>query len=328
MKPGVKSADTGRIPGIATVQRMTRLLFTLFIALDVAALGLWFVLGLAAAKPSHTPLSSLLLFFLLPAAVLAGIVLLYLRGPWPAARLLAVVLAGLPVLLVLSGAGVSRAVAWWHGESFENWAQPDPVVQKQLDSAIAAGDAAGVARIAGDPRASFNQGAALVAALKRLEQHPQDLDLVRALLKAGADANAGGADMAPLAAAIYVSGKAGLEPVRLLLDAGADPNSSRGMQPAWFDALPPSVPASVLPELLSRGAKLAAVDMAGNTALYWTVFHRNWSATALLLERGIDWRNARMPGDGIGLRHRLADELRRHPNDAALQKLSRFDWSR
>lgn len=307
---------------------MTRLIFIGFVSVDAAALALWLLLGLAAAQPSRAPVLSVLLFYALPALALAGVVMLYLRAPGPAARLVAVMLAGLPVLLLAAGVLFSRGVAWWKGESFDGWAQPDRAAQQRVESAIAIGDAAAVARIAGNPRTPINQGAALVAALKRLEQHPTDLAPLQALLHSGGGADAGGADVAPLAAAIRVSRRAGIAPVRLLLDAGADPNASRGMQPSWFEALATGVPGAVLEELLRRGADLRAVDMAGNGALYWAVFHRNWAATAVLIERGMDWRTSRLPGDGESLPHRVAAERRRHPEDAALERLSRVDWRR
>ena len=68
---------------------MSRILFALLMLLNVAALGLWFVLGLAAAKPSHTPVVSVVGFFLLPALLLGAVALLYLRGPWAWSRALA-----------------------------------------------------------------------------------------------------------------------------------------------------------------------------------------------------------------------------------------------
>ena len=75
---------------------MSRMLFALLMVLNVSALGLWFVLGLAAAKPSHTPVVSVVGFFMMPALLLGGVVLLFLRGPWAGSRALAIGLAGLP----------------------------------------------------------------------------------------------------------------------------------------------------------------------------------------------------------------------------------------
>lgn len=300
---------------------MSRLLFTAFIALDAVALGLFFVLGLAAAKPSHTPLLSVVAFFVLPGLALASLVLLFLHGPWAASRTLATLMAALPVLLAVGGAAVSGGVAWWMGESVDGWGRPDPQAQQRLEQAIAAGDAAAVARLGANPRAPVNEGAALVAALRLLEAHPQRLEPLQALLQAGMSANAAGGPEAPLEAAIRVSRHAGAEPVRLLLRGGADPNFRLHGEPAWFAALSSSTDPSVLPALLAAGADLRALDAAGNTGLYWAVFHRNWSAVRQLVERGAAWRHARLP-DGQGLLQAVDAQQRRHPTDADLARLA------
>lgn len=303
---------------------MNRILFFLFLGLDVAALGLIFLLGLAAAGPSRTPVVSVVVFFLLPAALLAALLLLYLRGPWPGSRAVATVLAGLPVLLVAGGALVQLATAWWLGVPIDGATRTDPVVQQRLEQAIASRDAASVAQIASASRETIDDASALIAALRLLESHPGDLAPLRALLAAGASPDAGGADVAPLAEAIRVSRVAGADPVRLLLDAGADPNFSRGMQPAWFEALGPRTDPAVLPALLAHGASLQALDMAGNGPLYWALHHRHWAAVALLVERGADWRHARLPDGGGDLRARIADALRRQPDDPDLVRLAQM----
>ncbi len=244
------------------------LLFWCFVALDGAALGLLFVLGLAAAKPSHTSPLSVVAFFLLPALALAGLILLFLRAPWPMARTAAMVLAGLPVAIVAGGALVSRGVAWKMGVTMDDGLRPDAVAQRTLESAIAANDALAVARIAADRKARINEAAALVAALRQLEKTPGRLDVLRALLQAGVRPNTGGSDEPPLAVAIRASRFTGVEPVMLLLRAGADPNFSSGSQPSFFAALSTKTDPAVLRALLDHGADLRAVDMAGSNAVY------------------------------------------------------------
>jgi hypothetical protein len=302
---------------------VSRLVFMLFIGLDAAALGLFFVLGLAFAKPSHTPVLQVVGFFLLPALLLAGLVLLYLRGPWPASRGVAIGVAALPVLLVLGSAVVTQGVAWQLGEPGDGWGQPDRAAQQRLEVAIRARDGAAVARIAADRNSRVNDGAALVAALRQLEQQPVDLGPLRALLQAGVQPNVGGGAEAPLAAAIRASRHAGAEPVQLLLNAGADPNFRGGSQPAWFAALSNHTHPAVLSALLERGADLRAVDMAGSGAVHWAAFHQNWAAAALLIERGADWQAARA-ANGEGLRQMVSAQLRRNPGDPALVRLERL----
>lgn len=307
-------------PGCA-MNRLALPLFSLLVLADAAVLALMFVLGLAAAKPSHTPVLSVIAFFAVPAALLAGLVWLFLRGPGPAARPVALVLAGLPALLIVGGALLSSGAAWWMGER-DDGGRPDAQLQQRLESAIASNEAATVARIAADPRAPINPGAALVAAVRAMEAPPHSPEPLRALLQAGVKPDSGGGPESPLEAAIRVSGAAGAAPVRLLLDAGADPNHRYASQPAWFAALSARTDPAVLPLLLARGADLRGVDMAGNGPLYWAVFHRHWPALLLLLEHGADPAGARLP-DGQSLRPLVQTERRRQPADPTLAALER-----
>ena len=300
---------------------MSRMLFALLMVLNVSALGLWFVLGLAAAKPSHTPVVSVVGFFMMPALLLGGVVLLFLRGPWAGSRALAIGLAGLPVFIVAASVLLARGAAWREGVSADNWGRPDPVAQQALEAAIAARDAVAVGRIASDRSGRIHDAAALVAAIRLLEQDSAALDPLRALLQAGLKPGANSAGEAPLESAIRVSRVAGTEPVRLLLRAGADPNLRSASSPAWFAALAPRTHPDVLPLLLERGADLRAIDMAGSGAVYWAAYHQNWVATALLIERGADWQ-AVQTQNGQGLRQLVETHLRRAPSDPALTRLA------
>lgn len=300
---------------------MLTILFSLFIALDLAALGLMFVLGLAAAGPSHTPMISVVGFFLVPAPLIAGLVLLYLRGGWPASRGLATVLAGLPAIVIVGAAVMSRGVASLMGESADDDRRPDMTVQRRLESAIVAGDRAAIARIAKASQSRLDEGAALVAALRVLEQDPNAVKPLQVLLEAGFRPDAGASTPTPLVAAIRVSPTAGAAPLRRLLEAGADPNRQTGSSPAWFEALAPRTDAAVLPMLLTRGANLRAVDMAGRDAVYWAAYQENWNAVALLLEQGANWQAVRMP-DGSDLRQRIDARLRAAPGEPTLAGLA------
>ena len=74
--------------------------------------------------------------------------------------------------------------------------------------------------------------------------------------------------------------------------------------------------------MLAHGADLNAVDMAGSNAMYWAVFHQNWAAGALLVERGARWQDVTM-ADGQNLRHRVEAQLRSSPDNPALRALVR-----
>lgn len=300
---------------------MSHVVFALLIAVDALALGLFLLLGLAAAKPSHTPVISVLGFFALPALALLALVWLYRRRPWPMARPLAIGLAGLPALVVVGGAVISGGAAWRAGEPAGGAGRPDAAAQEALEHAIAAGDAASAARLASDRRHPVNDGAALVQAIRRLETKPGDAAVLQALLQAGLQPNAGGGPEPVLAAAIRASRRAGIEPVRWLLAAGADPNHRGGTQPAWFAALQAGTPVEVLALVLDARADLKAVDMAGQGAVQVALAQRHWAALDRLVERGAPWQAARS-SEGQDLRQVVAMQLRRTPDDVALRGLA------
>ena len=232
-------------------------------------------------------------------------------------------MAGLPVAVVVGAALVSRGVAWKMGVPMDEGSRPDGLVQRSLESAIAANDADDVARIAAGRKARINEAAALVASLRQLEKTPGQLDVLRALLRAGVRPNIGGGGEPPLAVAIRASRFAGVEPVVLLLRAGADPNFSGGSQPSFFAALSAKTDPAVLRALLDHGADLRAVDMAGSNAVYWATHHRNWPAAVLLIERGAAWQTVQM-ADGQGFRQFVQTQARQAPGDGSLARLKRL----
>jgi hypothetical protein len=126
---------------------MARLFFWLLISLNGVGLGLWLLLGLAAAKPSHTPLLHVLAFFAVPAAALAAVCVLYGKAPWPWARSVATVLAAAPLVLLLGAAALSGL---WAGRS-GGWvvSAPPPVATaarpaaQQLEAALRASGTTG-----------------------------------------------------------------------------------------------------------------------------------------------------------------------------------------
>lgn len=230
--------------------QVLKALFWLLVALDAGAIGLWFVLGLAAAGPSKTsPLSVLLLLFVVPGAVLAGAVLLWLRAPAEWLRVVALLVVSAPWLALVSssltnGLWLLRNPGGMYGET------------------------------------------KLARALRELESDPQQIETVRALLREGADPNEE-FEMLPLAQAIYLAGRVGDEPVRLLLDAGADPNLKNQFgRPAWFAATGATVDPAVMTLLIERGADLQATEN-GQCGAVWGAWNtRNYRVAMLLVERG------------------------------------------
>lgn len=272
---------------------MLRILFWILVALDVAGVLLWYLLGLAAAGSAGTnPHRVTLLLLVLPLLLLGVAILLFVRGGAPGWRLLAVFLAASPLLLLVS-LGVMARVQFrgaLNDRGEMTFFRVGPL--RELADAIARNDSTRVAALA--PTVNLNQAGLagmtpLMLAMRQLRQTPDRLEVLAILLAAGADPNRGAQAELPLAVAIQVSGRAGIGPVRLLLDAGADPNrSSEFGEPVFFQATGQSAPLEVLTSLLDGGADPHLLSRGGQTALFHAANSRNWKAARLLLERGAD----------------------------------------
>lgn len=272
---------------------MIKLAFWCLVVVDVSGVLLLFALGLAAAGSDRTnPLLVTLLLLVLPGLVLAASVVLFTRATLPAWRLLALALAAAPLLIAVS----SRALATiqFRGATNERgemtFFRSGPM--RDVAEAIMRNDAGTV--IARTPEIDVNRrGAAdmtlLVLAMHQLRRTPQQQDVLRALLAAGADPDQEAQYELPLGIAIQVAKDAGASPVQLLLDAGANPNHPGSVgTPVFFQATGHATPLDVLALLIDRGADVNAVGRRGETALFSAAATRNWRAALLLLERGAD----------------------------------------
>ncbi|MCB9879751.1 MAG: hypothetical protein H6835_19320 [Planctomycetes bacterium] len=228
---------------------LTKVLFWLFAAADLAAIALVLLLGLAAAAPSRTSPLAVLLTMALPTAALAGAVLLHLRSRSPALQLLAYLLVSAPVV----GLVIARVVA--------------------------------EARSTANPGGQYGE-TPLTRALRELPTDPGRIDAVRSLLGDGADPNEAGEQL-PLTLAVFAARRAGATALDLLLDAGADPDAADAFgRPAWFAATGITVDPAVLQVLLARGADLAALARDGRGGVWSAVDAQNWPAALLLVEAG------------------------------------------
>ena len=272
---------------------MLKLAFWVVVALDLFGIGIFFLLGLAAAGSSRTnPLLVTLLLLVIPAAVLGAAILLFTRATATPLRLVALLIAAAPLLIAAS----SRGLAEFELRSSTNAAgemtffRSGPM--RDIAEAILRNDAAVVTAIA--PTVDLNRTGAsdmtlLALAMRQLRKTPDQQDVLHALLAAGADPNEEAQYELPLAVAIQVSGKTGPRPVQLLLDAGANPNltSSFG-EPVFYSATGVSASPEVLALLIDHGADINAEDSQGKTALISAANTRNWRAALLLLQRGAD----------------------------------------
>lgn len=294
-----------------------KILFWLIVAIDAVAVAIGGLLGLAAAGPSRTnPIIALLIPFFVPGAILLGAVLLFLRAQSTFPRLLAFGIAALPVLVVVGG----RLMVEWELRKYEDATgtvrEFRSEALRQIEAAIERDDAAAVAAAA--PGADLNtpgiSGATvLVLALRHLRE-PRQLDVVRALLAAGADPNATGAEP-PLQPAIGDSRTAGIEVVKLLLDAGANPNArTEGGEPVFFIGGGAGIDVEVMRLLLDRGADVKLRDRDGRSAAHTAVLTQNWKVLRLLVERGAPWRDQK-GGDGVPLLAYLEAEANKGTGD-------------
>lgn len=276
------------------------IVFWILVFIDAAALFVFGLLALAAAGPSHTnPILAVLVPVGLPALILAAAIAVFLYLPGPAAKGLALAIAAFPLVFMIASQGITYWQLRKHRDDRGGFSQFERGPLRELEAAIAAGDVATVRRLA--PLAELDRPGisgvtVLVLALRRLRDAPHDLDIVRALLDAGADPNVG-KDELPLQVAIGASRGAGLEPVRMLLAARADPNARSSFgEPVFFTAAGADQDPALMQLLLDRGADLHATTDTGKTALSVCAMTRNWKAALLLLQRGAPWEKAAAPG--------------------------------
>jgi hypothetical protein len=277
---------------------MIKVIYWVIVAIDLLGLGLFVLLGLAAAGSSGTsPIAAALYLLTLPTLVLGTSIYLYLRASSPALRGLAFALAAGPIALLAGGYLLSQAqYALNVNEDGEmTFFRSGPM--REIAEAIKRNDAATVTSLA--PQVDINEPGLsgmtlLMVAIRQLEDTPRRHDVLAALLAAGADPNKGSAYESPLQTALQLADSTGPEPVRQLLAAGADPNrvDAEGT-PMWFSAIGRDASLDALALLLDAGADLQATRPSGETALIYAATAPNWHAALLLLDRGADWRQGR-----------------------------------
>ena len=274
---------------------LIKILFWLLVAVDLGAMGLFLVLGLAAAGPSHTnPLSVVWWMAILPGMLLALAIVLFLFGNSWLLRGPAFLAAAAPLLIV---------VVWGATETMKlnTFKDKDGAItsfaggsMQELEKAIVRNDAAAVGTLA--KGADLNQtgisgSGVLVVALRQLGRTGGPPDVLRALLAAGANPNPKTGER-PLVVALQVSQRTGVEPVQMLLAAKADPNArSQFGEPVFFSGVGEGVDPATLPLLLDGGADLAATSSNGDDLLLAAAQFRNWDAALVLLRRGIQTKN-------------------------------------
>jgi ankyrin repeat protein len=276
---------------------LLKILFWIVVAIDLAAIGLLYVLGLAAAGPSHTsPLEVTALLLVLPCAVLTVAAALFLAAKSLLWRTIAFLIAASPILVTVVSIAIAGVDASRYRDKNGSITFFSPGPMQELEAAIAKNDAAAVAVLA--PTANLSQKArdgstVLVLALRQLEKNGGPPVILETLLQAGANPNTAQMEL-PLSVAIQISRKAGIEPLRLLLKAKADPNARTQFgPPVFFSGTGLGVDQQVLPLLLDNGANLTLKSTDGRDVLVDAANAQNWKAVLMLLQRGADWKQSR-----------------------------------
>lgn len=276
-----------------------KVLFWLLIAVDTAALGFFFVLGLAAATSTRQSGFAVAFSppFLIPALVLIGAVLLFTRSPSPLLRSIALLLAASPALILFVTQRVSMFQLQQNMNSKGELTSFREGPMREIADAIRSNDTATVARLA--PTVDVNSlgymnTSLLMVALRQLEKVPNDFTNLRTLIKAGANPNLESGREFPLEVAIQQSSHSGAEPTVILLKAGANPNTkTQWGDPLFFGGANATAPVEVMAALLDNGADVKLTDKDGKTVLIAAANTGNWKAARLLLDRGVDYKVGR-----------------------------------
>ena len=277
---------------------MIKLVYWVLVALDVAALLFFFVLGLAAAGSAKTsPLSVALVMLVLPAIPLAGSILLYVRSSTLLWRTIAFALVAAPLIFVVATQAYNVATIRANSNAAGDLTFFTAGPQRDLVEAIKRNDATAVAALV--PKVNVNatgmqEMTPLRAALRQLRSTPSQHDVLKVLLAAGANPNTGAQYEIPLGMALQIEDKTGPAPVAMLLAAGADPNTKNSFgAPVFFAGVGSGKNLEVLALLIKHGADLHATSTNGETILIYAATAGNWKAARYLLEQGADWKLGR-----------------------------------
>lgn len=186
----------------------------------------------------------------------------------------------------------------------ENFIWP---AQRKLAHAIGAHDAVLVRTLipnAGDPNTLHRGQSFLNFAIGKAEKAPGSVEIVQALLAAGANPNLPAyPDLLPLTVAISDSPQM----TEALLKAGADPNRlDEARRPIWWNAVSFDTEEMVetLRILLDHGADLTVRDSEGGPVA-WAAYQASmahgssWRLVWLLMQRGAAWKNEQESGKPV-----------------------------
>lgn len=276
-------------------------IFWAFVALDAALLAILIVLGITSpATPDGGQEMSLIFFVIVPATIVAGAVLLFLKVESSVWRMVALVIAAGPGLL-LAGTRLRSAVIDYRVR--QNAAGSGYFSGRDLKRAGAAVVQRDVAALAAldrsvDVNTKGKRGMTLMElAVTQAFESPASpsagstsLDVVRALLARGADPNAG----------LEIATKLADSTILLaLLDAGAKPGFATDQGPVafqWLNVMPPAN----FTALLDHGLDVNLSDAFGTPLIIAAAQKDRWNFVLLLMDRGADASRVARNGTRLG----------------------------
>jgi len=262
-----------------------------WILLSVEAVTLAGLLLAGWRSPSESGGREMGLMFgvVLPAVALVIAALVFANASSPIAKYCAMAVAAVPVLIL--------AVVWSRSFSINNavaGATVNAFDQRAMAKAIAGGNVSEVKELTGrtklnEPGTNELTGSdSTLLALALAQEKPGTVEIVRTLLKAGANPNQASEKgwSIPLVRAIQLRNP---HVLTALLDAGANPNQQNPHGDVAYFATLDNITDSNLAmlDLLLKRGNPDAVDGGHKSALMVAAIFGNWKAMDLLLQHGV-----------------------------------------